>query len=644
VQVGTALLVALLAAPYVRGTSVVQPRRAVRLYNASVNEQTVAIQGIARTLAPSSTLDLDVEACELSALELPAGIVAVERVPLDDRETDELQILRAIAAATCAPTIPVRVPLMSCRFGTAEAQVQSVAGAKYQWTVEGGAILSGDGTPSILIGFGGATSALARLTMTLDGCVSTGAAVLSLRDPLTATVTVADGNVGTPARVTWSYNTTEPILTQILQVPDQAAPIGLPPDARSYVFTPTTEGTKTVKLTAALYRLGARRRAASSGNGPRASSCIYVESQGQLRVRPPCSGPIARVSGGGIACGSTTIHARFDGTPPFKGRWSDGVQFETSAVDIDRTVTASGTYKIDDFEDATCVGTSTGSATAAIQDPTRALSLTMSPPQAVSLLTYDGRIAYAYSNATGCRLTSALDNGFYNYPSCTDTGSGITSYVPENRAGDETLTFQVSGPCGTDERSVHFFVCGYQALVTASGPTTFCAGGSVTLGVEIAGTTAGPPYREYRFYRCTAAAPGCQQASEYSLVQQGPSATFVATQAGVYRAATEDRLGCPSLEGGSVRVTVNPCAAIDRNPVPFDTETTITVTRTGGGTIEEISSVLHQNALNPQSDNGTTATYKYFAASQTGDESIVFGQRVNGQVVATSEPLNFKVQ
>ena len=248
-----------------------QSPRAVRLYNTSANEQTVAIQGTARTLAPSLMLDLDVEARELAALKLPSGIVMVERLPLDDRETDELQILHASAAATCAPTIPIRVPLMSCRFGTGEAQVQPVAGAKYQWTVEGGAILSGDGTSSVLIGFGGAASALARLTMTLDGCVSTGAAVLTLRDPLTATVTVADGNVGTPARVTWSYNTTEPIVTQLLLLPDQAAPIGLPADARSYVFTPTTEGTKTVKLTAALYRIGARRRAASSGSGPRAS-------------------------------------------------------------------------------------------------------------------------------------------------------------------------------------------------------------------------------------------------------------------------------------------------------------------------------------------------------------------------------------
>ena len=451
---------------------------------------------------------------------------------------------------------------MSCRFGTAEAQVQPVAGAKYQWAVEGGVILSGDGTPSVLIGFGSATSALARLTMTLDGCVSTGAAVLTLRDPLTATVTVADGNVGTPARVTWSYNTTEPILTQILQVPDQAAPISLPPDARSYVFTPTTEGTKTVKLTSALYRIGARRRAASSGNGPRASSCIYVESQGQLHVRPRCAGPIARVSGGGTECGSATIHARFEGTPPFKGRWSDGVPFETSAVDIDRTVTASGTYTIDHFEDANCDGSTLGMATVEIQPPTRVTTFAMSPPQAVSVLTYDGRISWGYDNATDCRLTGVLGNSFGYYPSCTGgSGSGVTYYIPENQAGNETLTFRVTGPCGADERSVQFFVCGYDAKVVAMGPTTFCDGGSVTLSVsEFVGPNAGPPYSDYRFYRCTGTGPGsCSYEWQYELVQRSASSTYIATKSGVYKTVVNDRLGCPSIQSEIVQVTVNSC-------------------------------------------------------------------------------------
>jgi hypothetical protein len=277
----------------------------------------------------------------------------------------------------------------------------------------------------------------------------------------------------------------------------------------------------------------------------------------------------------------------------------------------------------------------------------RVLSLAMSPPQAVSLLTYDGRISYAYSNATQCRVTSALDNGFYNYPSCNGTGSGITSYVPENRAGDETLTFQVSGPCGTDERSVHFFVCGYNALVTANGPTTFCAGGSVTLGVEIAGPTAGPPYREYRFYRCTAAAPGCQQASEYSLVQQGPAATFVATQSGVYRAATEDRLGCPSVEGGSVKVTVNACpkitnATVNPNPVPFGGWAKIYVTRTGGGTIQASMSSLG-NGLGAESDDGTTAVFAYAVTNSGGREKLDFTMKLNGQTVDTYH-FEFNVQ
>jgi hypothetical protein len=123
------------------------------------------------------------------------------------------------------------------------------------------------------------------------------------------------------------------------------------------------------------------------------------------------------------------------------------------------------------------------------------------------------------------------------------------------------MKLEVTGPCGTEEEALSFFVCDFHAIPVAAGPTTFCEGGSVTLNVEIfAGHTAGPPYREYRFYRCTNTGSGsCQYAWEYSLVQRGPSPTYVATQSGVYQAATEDRIGCPSNEGGSVKVTVNSC-------------------------------------------------------------------------------------
>jgi hypothetical protein len=556
--------------PCARGNAVDPPRHAIRLYNAGSQDQALAIDGALHRLMPSSALDLDVETSDLAALVLPEDVIAVERQPLDDRETDELHVLRIATAATCAPTVPLRVPLMSCRFGTAEAQVQPIAGATYRWTVEGGAILSGDGTPSVLIGFGGASSALARVTVTHDGCASIGAAVLNLRNPLTATVTVADGNVGTPARVSWTYNTTEPVLTQILQLPDQAAPIRLAQDVRSYVFTPTTEGAKTVKLTAALYRIGARRRAVSSGSGPHASSCSYIETRRDLHVKPPCSSPTATVSGGGTACGSAVLRAQFTGTPPFSGRWSDGVTFETTASEITRSVNASGTYRIVAFEDAACSGRSSGSATVQIlSTPDASLTIT---PDPVSL-TDGGELRVAFTDATACALTSALGNTL-NQPACSGTGIARVGFPrlrhsSYDKPGTETLTLRVDGPCGHDIDSSTFFMCDYLALTRSTQSPEICEGETYTFTIVASSevgdpgsatvTSAGPPFSDYRVYRCALPQDQCTL-DKFTLVQAGGSDSFSTTSAGWYIASMRDRLGCPSILGAAgTIVTVKNC-------------------------------------------------------------------------------------
>jgi hypothetical protein len=536
------------------------PRHAIRLYNAGSQDQVLAIDGALHPLAPSSALDFDVETSDLAALVLPEDVIAVERLPIEDAETDEVHVLHTVAAATCAPTITVRVPLMSCRFGTAEAQVEPISGATYAWTVEGATVVSGNGTPSVLLGFGGAFSAVVRVNVTLDGCVSAGAAVLNLRDPLQATIAVPDANVGTPVLLTWTYNTAEPIVTQILSLPDGVPSIRLAPNVRSHVFTPATDGQKTVKLTGALYRIGARRRAVRSGSGPHASSCSFVEIERPLQVRPACAGPVARVSGGGAACGSVAVRADFEGTPPFRGRWSDGASFETTAMSIQRSVAASGMYSLDSFEDATCAGTATGTAIVTLTPQTRITALTATP----SAIAWDSttQITYSYANAASCRFTSALlGNSVSEHPSCSGTGSKSLTYWASNAAGNEEITLEATGPCGTDQRTLRFIVCAYSASVVANGPTTFCQGGSVTLSAEIAGSNAGPPYGRYSFYRCTDSQPAaCQSHLEYTLVQDGTSSTYVATQSGRYRVVVEDRVGCPSVdEAGSVQVTVQSC-------------------------------------------------------------------------------------
>jgi hypothetical protein len=535
-----------------------ESKRLVRMQNVTDVEHRIEFASTSWTLNPGQVVDVELEAQDLAALHPPAGIVIVERLAIEGEDAEELHLVRQPATTTCATSVLVRVPLVACRFGTSQAQVEPVPGATYAWAVEGGTILSGNGTPSVLLGFGDALSAVARVTMTHDGCVSTGAAILNLRDPLQAIISAPDANVDTPVRLTWSYNRTEPVLTQILQLPDGSTPVRLDPHVRSYVFTPTNEGLKTVKLTAALFRVGARRRAVRSGSGPQASSCSLVEVQRELRVRPPCTRPVARVSGGGAACDTATIRAEFEGSPPFRGRWSDGTPFETSSAHVDRTVTESGVYSIEEFEDATCVGSSVGEAHVILQPSTRLTAFSVTP-RAISVFS-TANIGYSFVNATSCRFTAAaLGNPISAAPSCSGTGSGGLTYVADNASGTETMTLEVIGPCGTDERTLSFLVCDYHALVTASGPTTFCEGGSVTLNVEIAGKNAGPPYGEYRFYRCTNTGPGaCQYESEFTLVQAGASA-YVATQSGVYRASTTDRLGCPSAEGGSLKVTVNGC-------------------------------------------------------------------------------------
>jgi hypothetical protein len=537
-----------------------EPLRVVRLYNAGRAEQDIKAHGEVRVLLPGTHADFEFDDRELVDLALPATVIAVERLPLDDRETDELHVLHIAAAATCAPTVPVRVPLFACRFGTAEAQVEPIPGATYAWTVEGGTIVSGNGTPSVLLGFGGAFSAAARVTVTHDGCASTGAAVMNLRDPLQATISTPDANVGTPVRLTWSYNRVEPILTQILQLPNGAAPIRLAQDVRSYLFTPTTEGANTVKLTAALYRIGARRRAVRSGSGPRASSCSYVETQRELRVRPPCTHPRAIVSGGGASCDASIVRARFEGMPPFSGRWSDGVTFSTAATELERTVRASGTYSIAEFEDAVCAGTASGEAQVTVEPQTQLTSFTVTP-QAVSVF---GRatIGYSFVNAASCRFTAAaLGNYISEQPSCSGTGSGSLTYIPENSGGNETMKLEVTGPCGTDEGTLRFLVCDYHVRVVAMGPTTFCDGGSVTLSVSgFEGHTAGPPYSDYRFYRCTGTGPSsCSYEWQYELVQRGASSTYIATKSGTYKVVVDDRLGCPAVSSDAPLVTVTTC-------------------------------------------------------------------------------------
>jgi len=69
-----------------------------------------------------------------------------------------------------------------------------------------------------------------------------------------------------------------------------------------------------------------------------------------------CDSPKATVSTGPVSCGSAVLNATFTGTPPFHGKWSDGVPLNADSMTFTRAVSIPGNYSITEFQDAACSG------------------------------------------------------------------------------------------------------------------------------------------------------------------------------------------------------------------------------------------------------------------------------------------------
>ncbi len=69
-----------------------------------------------------------------------------------------------------------------------------------------------------------------------------------------------------------------------------------------------------------------------------------------------CDSPKVSISTGALSCGSAIVNASFTGTPPFHGKWSDGLLFNTDTMSLARAVAIPGNYSIAEFQDAACSG------------------------------------------------------------------------------------------------------------------------------------------------------------------------------------------------------------------------------------------------------------------------------------------------
>ena len=252
--------------------------------------------------------------------------------------------------AECSSTAVVQVPATACKSGTATAGVATVAGASYAWTVDGGTI-AGDATGDhVSITLGTAATAKVSVTITADGCTSRGSSVITLHDPFAVHATLpAASHANQPLTILWAYDNGSPA-RQTISGSDFGS-VTLTPDARSYIYTPATSGSKEVVIDAALAGspepapVNSRRRAVV-GSPAGASSCAAVHETMRYAVSACVEPPIVVGAPESVITG-TTVEIGVAPQPGAVASWTIVNGTPDTATGDTITVTAGASGSID---------------------------------------------------------------------------------------------------------------------------------------------------------------------------------------------------------------------------------------------------------------------------------------------------------
>jgi ELWxxDGT repeat protein len=297
--------------------------------------------------------------------------------------------------------------------------------------------------------------------------------------------------------------------------------------------------------------------------------------------------PAAVVSGSAAICsgGSATIRADLTGTAPWKVTWSDGL-VQTGVTDpvLLRTVSpgSATNYSITQLLDSAsnCVGDVTGVAAITFNATPAKPAITAGGPTSFCAggsvtLTAPASASYLWSNGATTQSIAVTTSGSYTV---TVTNASGCSSVPSNPT------------------AVNANVVAATPTVTAGGPTTFCAGGSVTL---------------------TASA-----ASSYLWSNGATTQSIAVTASGSYSVTVTNASGCSSAASAPVAVTVNA-----RPSTPVVTAGGPTTFCAGGSvtlTAPASSSYLWSNGATTQSIAVTTSgSYSVTVTNASGCSSAI---------------------
>jgi hypothetical protein len=282
-----------------------------------VCDEIVSRQG----LAPNAIADV-VGDCRVDGV---TPLLVIHTDTIDDTDFQSLardfQSLDNAGTAEC-PAPAVQLALTGCRFGSAVATVVPILGATYSWTIEGGTLLGGAGSERVVIGIGSGLVLKVTVTIASPSCgTQTTAGIMALRDPFTVkTFATGSGAAGSPRTISWSYENGAP-LAQVLTGSDFAAPVTLAPAARSYTYTPSMYGDKSVVLQASTTpSLPGRVRAAGKGGAAVASACTAVRAEGRYHV--DCSTPAAKIEAPAATGVGVAFTARVKLDPGTTAAWT----------------------------------------------------------------------------------------------------------------------------------------------------------------------------------------------------------------------------------------------------------------------------------------------------------------------------------
>jgi hypothetical protein len=345
-------------------------------------------------------------------------------------------------------------------------------------------------------------------------------------------------------------------------------------------YVATTSGNYNVVVTAS-----------GCSSAPSASTAVTVNPIPATPTVTP-GGPTTFCSGGSVTLTSSSASGN---------QWYDGVTLLPGETNQAYVATASGNYNV--------VVTTSGCSSA----HSASTAVTVNPAPATPTVTPGGSTTFCTGGSVTLTSSSGTGNQWYD---------GVTLLVGETNqiyiassTGNYNVVVTAGGCSSAHSASTIVTVNPIPATptVTPGGPTTFCAGGSVTL--------------------TSSSATGNQWYDGAALLAGETNQNYVATTSGNYNVVVTTN-GCSSAHSASTAVTVNPAPA------------TPTITPGGpttfcaGGSVTLTSSSASGNQWFKDANPISGATAQQYLATATGSYTVVVTAGCSSASSATAVTVN----